>query len=556
MDAFQLLSTGAWSLVPPLLALALALITKEVYSSLLVGTFAGLVIYEFTLGGASAASFVAAFCDLPTLLSAQIESNGALLLFLALLGSLTVIISVAGGSRAYAEWVSTHVKNARMAQLMTAILGIVIFVDDYFNCLTVGAVMRPVTNKFKVSHEKLAYIIDSTAAPVCIIAPVSSWAVAVGGYMGDGGFSTFVASIPYNFYALLTIFMVFAIIVSKVDFGPMREAELEWRGEAKPSRVPAHGTALNTVSSSGLTYKHSEELNPPIDIETVVAEEADLESAQSAMDEFKGMKISDKGRVGDLVIPIVVLIVFSIIGMLYSGDYFKGGVDFATAVGVDPIAGLCIGSTVALVVAAAMFMPRKLLTLDRYVESGTEGVRTMVSSMMILVLAWSLGGVCRYMLGTGAFVSGALTAVGVSLDFLPALIFVVAAFIAFAMGTSWGTIALLMPIVLGVFPESDPMFLVGIGSALAGAVFGDHTSPISDTTILSSAGAECNHLRHVATQLPYASTVAVVCLIGYFVAGFTKSPWPSLVLGLVLLVCVILFQSRRNAAGKGNAQAA
>ncbi len=547
MDAFQLLSTGAWSLVPPLLALALALITKEVYSSLLVGTFAGLVIYEFTLGGASAASFVAAFCDLPTLLSAQIESNGALLLFLALLGSLTVIISVAGGSRAYAEWVSTHVKNARMAQLMTAILGIVIFVDDYFNCLTVGAVMRPVTNKFKVSHEKLAYIIDSTAAPVCIIAPVSSWAVAVGGYMGDGGFSTFVASIPYNFYALLTIFMVFAIIVSKVDFGPMREAELEWRGEAKPSRVPAHGTALNTVSSSGLTYKHSEELNPPIDIETVVAEEADLESAQSAMDEFKGMKISDKGRVGDLVIPIVVLIVFSIIGMLYSGDYFKGGVDFATAVGVDPIAGLCIGSTVALVVAAAMFMPRKLLTLDRYVESGTEGVRTMVSSMMILVLAWSLGGVCRYMLGTGAFVSGALTAAGVSLDFLPALIFVVAAFIAFAMGTSWGTIALLMPIVLGVFPESDPMFLVGIGSALAGAVFGDHTSPISDTTILSSAGAECNHLRHVATQLPYASAVAVVCLIGYIITAFTKSPWPSLIIGLVLLFGIIMFLAHRDA---------
>lgn len=556
MDAFQLLSTGAWSLVPPLLALALALITKEVYSSLLVGTFAGLVIYEFTLGGASAASFVAAFCDLPTLLSAQIESNGALLLFLALLGSLTVIISVAGGSRAYAEWVSTHVKNARMAQLMTAILGIVIFVDDYFNCLTVGAVMRPVTNKFKVSHEKLAYIIDSTAAPVCIIAPVSSWAVAVGGYMGDGGFSTFVASIPYNFYALLTIFMVFAIIVSKVDFGPMREAELEWRGEAKPSRVPAHGTALNTVASSGLNYKHSEDLNPPINIETVVAEEADLESAQAAMDEFKGMKTSDKGRVFDLVIPILVLIVFSIIGMLYAGGYFNGGVDFATAVGENPISGLCIGSTVALVVAAAMFMPRKLVTLDRYVESGTEGVRTMVSSMMILVLAWSLGGVCRYMLGTGDFVSGALTAAGVSLDFLPALVFVVASFIAFAMGTSWGTIALLMPIVLGIFPQGDPMFLVGIGSALAGAVFGDHTSPISDTTILSSAGAECNHLRHVATQLPYASTVAVVCLIGYFVAGFTKSPWPSLVLGLVLLACVILFQSRRNAAGKGNAQAA
>ena len=547
MDAFQLLDTGIWSLVPPLLALVLALLTKEVYSSLLIGVFSGLIIYEFSLGGASLDSLITAFCDLPTLLAAQISDNGALLLFLALLGSLTVIISVAGGSRAYAEWVSSHVKDARMAQLMTAILGIVIFVDDYFNCLTVGAVMRPVTDKFKVSHEKLAYLIDSTAAPVCIIAPVSSWAVAVGGYMGDGGFATFVASIPYNFYALLTIFMVFAIIITRVDFGPMREAELEWAGKVEPSRVPAHGTALNTVASSGLQYTHSEELNPPINIETVVAEEADLESAQNALDEFKGMKISKNGRVFDLVIPILVLIVFSIIGMLYAGGFFKGGVDFATAVGEDPITGLCIGSIVALLVAAAMFMPRKLLTLDRYVESGTEGVRTMVSAMMILVLAWSLGGLCRYMLGTGPFVSGALTSVGVSLDFLPAVVFVVAAFISFAMGTSWGTIALLMPIILGVFPEGDPTFLVGIGSALAGAVFGDHTSPISDTTILSSAGGACNHLRHVATQLPYASTVAVCCLVGYIVVGFTKSPWPSLVLGVILLSAIIFVMSRRDA---------
>ncbi|MGI6590769.1 MAG: Na+/H+ antiporter NhaC family protein [Eggerthellaceae bacterium] len=546
MEAFQLLSTGAWSLLPPLLALGLALITKEVYSSLLVGVFAGLIIYEFTLDGASVAALVKAFCDLPTLLSAQISSNGALLLFLALLGSLTVIITVAGGSRAYAEWAAKRVKSARMAQLMTAILGIVIFVDDYFNCLTVGAVMRPVTDRMKVSHEKLAYLIDSSAAPVCIIAPVSSWAVAVGGYMGDGGFNTFVSSIPYNLYALLTIFMVFAIVVSKVDFGPMREAELEWRGEAAHTRVPAHGTTLNAVSSQGLKYEHSEDLNPPLKMETVVAEGADLESAQDTMDQFKGLHISDKGRVSDLVVPIVVLIVFSIIGMLYSGGYFDGGVDFATAVGEDPITGLCIGSIVALLVAACMFMPRKLISLDRYVESGTEGVRTMVSSMMILVLAWSLGGVCRYMLGTGEFVSGALTSAGVSLEFLPPVVFVVAALIAFAMGTSWGTIALLMPIVLGVFPADDPMFLAGIGSALAGAVYGDHTSPISDTTILSSAGAECNHLRHVATQLPYATTVAVVCLVGYIIMGFTKSPWISLGLGVVLLLATIYVLYRRD----------
>lgn len=548
VEAFQLLSTGAWSLVPPLLALALALITKEVYSSLLIGVFAGLIIYEFTLqGGASIAALVTAFCDLPTLLSAQISSNGALLLFLALLGSLTVIITVAGGSRAYAEWAAKRVKSARMAQLMTAILGIVIFVDDYFNCLTVGAVMRPVTDRMKVSHEKLAYLIDSSAAPVCIIAPVSSWAVAVGGYMGDGGFNTFVASIPYNFYALLTIFMVFAIIIAKVDFGPMREAELEWRGEAKPSRVPAHGTVLNDVASSGLEYKHSEELDPPIKMETVVAEDADLESAQDTMNQFKGMKVSDKGRVSDLVVPIITLIVFSVIGMLYAGDFFSGNVDFATAVGADSITGLCIGSIVALVVAACMFIPRKLVSLDRYVESGTEGVRTMVSSMMILVLAWSLGGICRYMLGTGEFVSGWLTSTGVALEFLPPIVFVVAALIAFAMGTSWGTIALLMPIVLGVFPADSPMFLAGIGAALAGAVYGDHTSPISDTTILSSAGADCNHLRHVATQLPYATTVAVVAFVGYVIVGFTKNPFISLAIGAVLLLAVIFFFAKRDA---------
>ena len=544
-EAFELISTGAWSIVPPLLALALALITKEVYSSLTIGVFVGMVIYQFTLNGVGVDQLVTAFTDVPNAMALQIADNGALLLFLALLGALTVVIATAGGSRAYAEWVSTHIKNARAAQVLTGLLGIIIFVDDYFNCLTVGAVMRPVTDRFHVSHEKLAWIIDSTAAPVCIIAPVSSWAVAVGGYLGDDGFSTFVQSIPYNFYALLTIFFVFfMLITNKNDYGPMRAAEEE--AKSSEGATAEGGKLLEKLSSMGLSDQAEADPDDHTNLESVVTEQADIEqSASAAIDEYKGLDISEKGKVYDLIVPILVLIFFSILGMMYTGGFFEG-VDFATAVGENPVGGLCIGATVALCVAGAMFLPRGLTTLSGFVESVSEGVRSMVGAIMILVLAWSLGGCCRYMLGTGDFVSSFLNSLGVSLAILPCIIFLVAGFIGFAMGTSWGTIALILPIVVGVFNEGDPLFLVAVGATLAGAVYGDHISPISDTTILSSAGAKCNHLRHVATQLPYATTVMVVCFVCYIVAGFTGNPRISLVLGAVLIVVAVKILHKSN----------
>lgn len=544
-EAFELISTGAWSIVPPLLALALALITKEVYSSLTIGVFVGMVIYQFTLNGVGVDQLVTAFTDVPNAMALQIADNGALLLFLALLGALTVVIATAGGSRAYAEWVSTHIKNARAAQVLTGLLGIIIFVDDYFNCLTVGAVMRPVTDRFHVSHEKLAWIIDSTAAPVCIIAPVSSWAVAVGGYLGDDGFTTFVQSIPYNFYALLTIFFVFfMLITNKNDYGPMRAAEAE--AQSSDGAAAEGGKLLEKLSTIGLSDQAEADPDDHTNLESVVTEQADIEqSASAAIDEYKGLDISEKGKVYDLIVPILVLIFFSILGMMYTGGFFEG-VDFATAVGENPVGGLCIGATVALCVAGAMFLPRGLTTLSGFVESISEGVRSMVGAIMILVLAWSLGGCCRYMLGTGDFVSGFLNSLGVSLAILPCIIFLVAGFIGFAMGTSWGTIALILPIVVGVFNEGDPLFLVAVGATLAGAVYGDHISPISDTTILSSAGAKCNHLRHVATQLPYATTVMVVCFVCYIVAGFTGNPWISLVLGAVLIVVAVKILHKSN----------
>lgn len=552
MEGFDLISTGVWSIIPPILALALALITKEVYSSLAIGVFTGMVIYQFSLNGAGFEQLVDSFTMVPQMMAEQIAGNGALLLFLALLGALVVVIAGAGGSRAYGEWVATHIKNAKMAQILTAVLGIIIFVDDYFNCLTVGAVMRPVTDRFKISHEKLAWIIDSTAAPICIIAPVSSWAVAVGGYLGEGGFTTFVQSIPYNFYALLTIVFVFFMCATKKDFGPMRVAEAEFQDEGAKQDIPPKDSALEAMATVGLSDREAADTLPPFNMETVVAERDELdEAAQTAVEEFKGIAISEKGRVFDLIVPIVVLIIFSILGMLYAGGFFKG-VDFATAVGENPVFGLCIGVCVSLVVAAIMFLPRKLMTLSGYMEGISEGVRSMVGAIMILVLAWSLGGTCRYLLGMGEFVSGFLNSIGVGLALLPAVIFVVAAFIGFAMGTSWGTIALILPIVIGVFPADNPLFLVAIGATLGGAVYGDHVSPISDTTILSSAGAQCNHLRHVATQLPYASVVAVICLVGYLIAGFTGNPWISLAVGAVLMVAAVLVLNKsRYGALKG-----
>lgn len=515
MEAFGLIDAGAWSIVPPLLALALALITKEVYSSLTIGIFVGMVIYTFVGTGPGIDQLIQAFTMVPQMMAAQISANSSLLLFLALLGALVVLVALAGGSRAYGEWVTAHVKNARLAKMLTALLGVMVFIDDYFNCMTVGAVMRPVTDRFRVSHEKLAWIIDSSAAPVCIIAPVSSWAVAVGGYLGENGFSTFVESIPYNFYALATIVFVFYVCASNMDFGPMLLAERRARN-AKPLGAP---------SGDG----------------------GNASDAAPEQVEFDGMRVSDKGTVLDLVIPIATLIVFSVVGMLYVGGFFQG-VDFAAAVGADPIAGLCIGAAVALVVAAAMYLPRGLTTLSGYMDGMSEGLKSMVSAIMILVLAWSLGGVCRYMIGTGPFVSAVLNGLGVGMELLPAIIFAVSSFIGFSMGTSWGTIALVLPIVSGVFAPSDPLFLVAVGATLGGSVYGDHISPISDTTILSSTSAKCDLLDHVSTQTPYATIVFVAGLIAYLLTGYLHTPWVGLALTIVLSIVTFTVLAKRDMA--------
>lgn len=536
MEGFELISTGAWSLIPPILALVLALVTKEVYSSLTIGVFSGMLIYQFTLNGAGFQQLVDSICMVPQMMAEQLGSNGGLILFMALLGALTVVIAVAGGSRAYANWVTKHVKSARAAAILTTLLGIFIFVDDYFNCLTVGAVMRPVTDKYKVSREKLAWIIDSMAAPVCIIAPVSSWAVAVAGYLGEDGFNSFVASIPYNFYALLTIFFVLFICATKLDFGPMAKAEAEAQGLVHEVKIPGKGTVLEAASSTafGVSPEELDTNNP--DIWPQVAEVDEVETAAEDLKDYKGIPISEKGRVFDLVIPILVLVVFSILGMLYVGGFFNGDVDFGTALGENPTLGLCIGAFIAIIVSMGMFLPRKLMSLEVFMQGICEGCRSMVSAIMILVLAWSLGGLCRYMLGTGEFVATFLNSIGASLNLLPIALFLVSAAIGFAMGTSWGTIALIVPIVVGVYPADSPLFLVGVGATLAGAVYGDHVSPISDTTILSSTGAQCNHLRHVSTQLPIATLVMIVCVICYLISGLMESPWVALAIGVVLLI--------------------
>lgn len=549
MEAFGLIDAGAWSVVPPLLALALALITKEVYSSLTIGIFTGMVIYTFTASGPGIDPLIQAFTMVPRMMGAQIADNASLLLFLALLGALVVLVALAGGSRAYGAWVTQHVKSARLAKMLTALLGVLVFVDDYFNCMTVGAVMRPVTDRFRISHEKLAWIIDSSAAPVCIIAPVSSWAVAVGGYLGENGFSTFVASIPYNFYALATIAFVFFICASNMDFGPMCIAEQRARACGAPDR----SASASASESCGISSDEAEA--PDAASASAGGSGSGWHDADQGLVEFDGMKVSDKGTVLDLVVPIATLIVSSIVGMLYVGGFFQGA-DFATAVGVDPIAGLCIGAATALIAAAAMYLPRGLTTLSSYMDGMAEGVKSMVSAIMILVLAWSLGGVCRYMIGTGPFVSDVLNGLGVGLEFLPAVIFAVSAFIGFSMGTSWGTIALVLPIVTGVFDPSDPLFLVAVGATLGGAVYGDHISPISDTTILSSTSAKCALLDHVSTQTPYATIVFAAGSIAYLVTGFAHNPWVGLVLTIVLSIATFVLLAKRDAAKVAAAGAA
>ena len=492
---FTMIETGWVSLLPPLIAITLALITKEVYSSLFIGLFSGMLIYAFASGG----SLVSAAASTFDMMCSKIADNAYMIIFLALLWAVVVLVSKSGGSQAYGRWAGKKLKSKRAALFATSFLGVLIFIDDGFNCLTVGTVMRPITDRLRISREKLAYIIDATAAPVCIIAPVSSWAVAVASEVSEtGGFGYFLSTIPYNLYALFTIAMVFLLCFTGKDFGPMKKAE------------------------------ERAALNP--------------ETGGESTDES-----SPKGKVIDLVLPILVLIICAILGMAYVGGFFEG-VSFSEAIGYNPTAGLTLGAFAGLVTAMLLYLPRRLMTPKEFIDSIVSGIGSIVPPMLILILSWSLGGVCRQMIGTGIFISGFVSGSHLPLALLPALIFVIAALMSFSMGTSWGTFGMLIPIVTMICSaEGAGIYLIpALGATLAGSVYGDHCSPISDTTILSSTGSACQHIRHVETQLPYATLVAVICAVGYLIAGFTLTPWISIAAGLVLLTGALFVLNRRS----------
>ena len=495
----EMIDVGWLSVLPPLIAITLALISKEVYSSLFLGVLSGMCVYCFSTGGniLQAATYVF------DMIALKIGENGYMIIFLVLLGSLVVVVTRSGGSGAYGQWAGKRIKKAVSAKLATALLGLLIFVDDGFNCLTVGTVMRPITDKCKISREKLAYLLDATAAPVCIIAPISSWAVAVASEVEDaGGLNAFVKTIPYNLYAVLTIVTVFFLSITDFDFGPMKKAEQDSRKEEAQTADADH------------TVK--------------------------------------KGAVPDLILPILTLIVTAILGMAYVGGYFDGR-PFTEAIGENPTAGLTLGTFAALAVAMVLYIPRKLMSLREFMAGVIDGIKTMIPALTILILAWALGGVCREMIGTGIFVSNFVSAVELSFRFLPAIVFIVAAFLSFSMGTAWGTFGILLPIVsmLCVGSDGASVQIPSLGATLAGSVYGDHCSPISDTTILASTGAQCDHLRHVETQLPYATLVAAVCAVGYVVAGFVRNPWitvaVSVALLLIVFVVLLFWQKRQNA---------
>ena len=492
---FAMIETGWLSILPPLIAIVLALITKEVYSSLFIGLFSGMIIYTCFTGG----NIVSATALTFDMMYSKIADNAYMIIFLALLWAVVLLVSKSGGSMAYGRWAGQKIKSKRAAAFATSLLGILIFIDDGFNCLTVGTVMRPITDRLKISREKLAYIIDATAAPVCIIAPVSSWAVAVASEVSDStGFNVFLKTIPYNFYALMTILMVFLISFTGRDFGPMKKAE-----------------------------------------ERVLKETSD-EQGKTAADDTDGNVI-------DLVLPILVLIICAILGMAYVGGFFDG-VSFSEAIGYNPTAGLSLGAFAGLMTAMLLYLPRKLMKPKEFIDCIVNGIGNIVPPMLILILSWTLGGVCRQLIGTGVFISGFVADANISLKLLPVLIFVIAALMSFSMGTSWGTFGILIPIVTMICePESARMLLIpALGATLAGSVYGDHCSPISDTTILASTGADCKHIRHVETQLPYATLVAVICAIGYLIVGLTDSPWIAIIVGSILLTVAILLLSRSN----------
>lgn len=494
-----------WSLFPPVIAIGLALITKEVYSSLFVGILSGGIIYAVASGTGFEGTFKAVVQDgLITNLSNAY--NVGILVFLVVLGIIVVLMNKAGGSRAYGEWAAAHIKSRRGVALSTFFLGVLIFVDDYFNCLTVGSVMRPITDKHNISRSKLAYLIDSTAAPICIIAPISSWAAAVSGTVeGVNGISLFINTIPYNLYAFLTILMVIFISVSDTDYGPMKIHEDN-------------------------------------------AKNGDIYTTRNNVYEQDAQPVTERGRVIDLILPVAVLIVFCVVGMIYTGGFFSG-TDFVTAfANCDAAYGLSLGSISALIVIIAYYMFRRVLKFNECMDSIAAGFKQMVPAILILTFAWTLKTMTNH-LEAGAFVSGVVQSATALSVLLPVILFVVAVGLAFATGTSWGTFGILIPIVTSVFDaelanvsqtgEIPSMVIICISACLAGAVCGDHCSPISDTTIMASTGAQCDHVNHVSTQLPYALTVAAVCVVGYLLSGFVHNVFIVLGFSVVLMLAVL-----------------
>lgn len=490
-----------WSLVPPIIAILLALITKEVYSSLFIGILAGGLIYagfnlETTMTHVFSEGFVNSVAD---------SYNVGIIIFLVILGAIVAMMNKAGGSAAFGRWTAKHIKGRVGAQLATIALGVLIFIDDYFNCLTVGSVMRPVTDKHNISRAKLSYLIDATAAPVCIIAPISSWAAAVAGFAkgsgAESGMSLFINAIPYNFYALLTIAMMIFLAVSKFDFGPMKKHE------------------DNAKNGDIFTTK-----------------------VQETVDQ---MSQNEKGRVCDLVVPVVFLIIACVFGMIYSGGFFdssaEGYKNFITAFSnSDASVGLVYGSFIALIFAVIFFLARRVISFKTMMECVPEGFKAMVPAIMILVCAWTLKAMTDS-LGAKIFISKLVEgSAGSLMNFLPAVIFLIAVGLSFATGTSWGTFGILIPIVLSVFgSDSGSITVVAISACMAGAVCGDHCSPISDTTIMASAGAQCDHINHVSTQLPYAMTVAAVSFVSYIIAGFVPNWIIALPIALALMLVTL-----------------
>ena len=490
-----------WAILPPIIAIALALITKEVYSSLFIGVLAGGLLYskfafEGTLVHVVEDGFVASLSD---------SYNVGILIFLVLLGALVCMMNKAGGSAAFGRWASTHIKSRLGAQICTILLGVLIFVDDYFNCLTVGSVMRPVTDAKKVSRAKLSYLIDATAAPICIIAPISSWAAAVAGFAsgsGMNGFELFISAIPYNFYALLTIVMMFTLAFANFDYGPMKLHEMN---------AYLNGDLFTSGKDSAEKSDDAENGNP-------------------------------KGKVIDLIIPVIILVICCITGMIYSGGFFSGTGFIEAFSNSDASVGLALGSLVAIVIDAVyFFLIRRIIKFSECMGCLSDGFKAMVPAILILTFAWTLKGMTDS-LGAKVFIADIVNTSAASfVNLLPAIIFLIAVGLSFATGTSWGTFGILIPIVISAFNGfGSEITIIAISACMAGAVCGDHCSPISDTTIMASAGAQCNHLNHVSTQLPYAMTVAAVSFVSYIIAGFVQNVFIVLPLAIVLMIATLL----------------